>query len=169
MDPAWTQHGLSVDSAWTQAVDNSYAHRLRKELASGFTAHGAPLSAEMCSERLAKLRRRAGTLAPRYRRDELARLDVLDVKLHAERLAAEGKAHTTAATTAACDRVVEELQPLLSRAAGRIPARSSGQTNTERKLELDQLLPALREERKQVAQAEAEERRAAAEAKRRKK
>ncbi len=144
-------------------MGRAHANQLRHELEKGETINGTPLSAEMCSERLAKLRRRAETLAPRYRRDELARLDVLDVKLHADRLAAEAKAHTTAE----CDRVVEELQPLLSRAAGRIPARGSGQTLAERKLELDQLLPALREERKQLAQAEMEEKRAAAEEKKR--
>ncbi len=154
----------------------TYAVQLRRELEKGCTVNGTPLSAEMCRERLAKLRRRAGTLAPRYRRDELARLNVLDVQLHAERLADDVKEHAemlagedAAHTTAQADRVVGELQPLLERAAGRIPARSSGQTNAERKLELDQLLPTLREERKQVAQAEAEERRAAAEEKRRKK
>jgi len=73
-------------------------------------------------------------------------LDVLEVKVDTRR-------HVTAQ----CDRLIAEVQPLLERAAGRIPARRPDQSAAERKLEIDQVLPGLREERKRLVEEERQE------------
>ena len=59
------------------------------------------------------------------------------------------------------------MAPLLTRSEGRVPPRRAGQTAAERKLELDQALPALRAERQRCAEEEKKEKaEAKAEAKR---
>ncbi len=134
-------------------MSTAYANQLRKELASGFTVRGAPLSAEMLAERLAKLRRRAGTLGPRYRLAELARLGALEAAM---------KKHITAETNRGVleikEHITASLEPLIAASAGRLPPERDDQPTASRMKEVDQALASLRGERRLLAERARDER-----------
>jgi hypothetical protein len=60
------------------AISTKYADKLRRELRTGQTARGQPLTAEERRARIAKLRRRIPFLPPRYRAMERARVQMLE-------------------------------------------------------------------------------------------
>jgi len=136
-----------------------YYSKLHRELSTGATSRGMPLTDEAAQSHIAKLRQRAVVMGSRYRAAELARISEVERRFlgHLGAAAESVNAHTTAA-----------LAPLLARAEGRVPARREGQSATERKQEVDMALVAsrlLREERKRLVEEERTEKRLLAEAK----
>ena len=123
--------------------------KIRQELESGSTRSGVPLDDEQARQRVAKLRRRALSIATRYRAAEIARVNEFERRFAGHLSATEGdiKSHVDAA-----------LEPLIARAEGRLPPRRAGQTLGQRKAELDQATVGLRQERKEIVAAEKEER-----------
>ena len=125
--------------------------KLRRELESGHTRKGVPLDHEQVHQRVSKLRRRALTMPTRYRTAELARIEELEMRF---------VGHLAAAANSVKDHVDAALEPLLARAEGRLPPRRAGQTLSQRKAELDQVMIGLRQERSELVAAEKEEREA---------
>jgi hypothetical protein len=120
----------------------------------------------MAASHLRRLRQRAAKLPSRYRREEEARLDLLEVKVAARQQTEEVKVAARQQTeevkqhvTAERILLAEQLQSLLERSAGRIPPMQPDQSLPERLLEIDQVLPGLRQERKQVSKQIAQEQR----------
>ena len=127
------------------------ADNLRRELRAGVTARGQPITDDQKRHHLARLRGRLTVLPPRYREAEMARIDDLEMRF---------VGHLAAAANSVKDHVDAALEPLLARAEGRLPPRRAGQTLSQRKAELDQVMIGLRHERSQLVAAEREEREA---------
>jgi hypothetical protein len=139
-------------------ISTKRADNLRRELRTGYTARGQPLTEEQARSNIAKLKRRALVMTARYRAAELAKINEFERRFVGHLTAAVDSvnAHTTAA-----------IGPLVARSEGRIPARREGQTAAARKNEIDQALLAgrlLREERKLLVAEERAEKAAAREA-----
>ena len=119
--------------------------KIRQELESGSTCNGVPLGDEHARQRLAKLRRRASTMTARYRVAELARINELEQRFvgHLTATANDVKAHVDIA-----------IEPLITRAEGRVPPRREGQTAAARKVELGLVMSGLRHERKRLVEEE---------------
>jgi len=132
-------------------ISKETALKIRRELESGHTRKGVPLDHEQVHQRVSKLRRRALTMAARYRAAELARIEELEMRF---------VGHLAAAANSVKDHVDAALEPLIARAEGRLPPRRPGQTLSQRKVELDQVMIGLRHERSQLVAAEKEEREA---------
>jgi len=127
------------------------ADNLRRELRAGVTARGQPITDDQKRHHLARLRGRLTVLPPRYREAEMARIDELEMRF---------VGHLAAAANSVKDHVDAALEPLIARAEGRLPPRRAGQTLSQRKAELDQVMVGLRHERSQLVAAEKEEREA---------
>ena len=69
-------------------IGRTNASNLKKELTTGKTRNGRPLTAKMAQERLDKLRLRAGTLQRKYRLEEEERIAELEKKFR-EHISAE--------------------------------------------------------------------------------
>ena len=132
-------------------ISKENALKIRQELESGSTRNGVPLSDEQVRQRVAKLRRRALTMAVRYRAAEIARVKELELRF---------VRHLATAANNVKDHIDVALEPLLARAEGRLPPRRAGQTLSQRKVELDLAMAGLRHERKEILAAEGDERRA---------
>ena len=133
-------------------INRDYTNQLRRELEAGKSRRGVPLDGATRHEHLAKLRHRASTLAPRFRRAEEARLAELE-----RAIAAHVTSEANRVISEVSSAVADTMAPLLARSEGRVPARRPGQSAAERKLELDQALasvPALRAERQRCAEEE---------------
>ena len=131
------------------------------------TVNGVPLTDDMRHERLEQLRARAAAMKrPRDRHAENTKIDAMVTRLGLE-------ARMRDNTDEIKSHIDAKVDPLLSRAEGRIPSKRDDQTNAERARELQQAVssvPMWRAELKQCSKAAAEEqrgeKRAAAEEKR---
>ena len=104
---------------------------------------------EQRQTRITKLRRRALAMAVRYRAAELDRITKLENRF---------VGHLEAATGDIKNHMDSALAPVVARLEGRVPARREDQTAGERKLEVDQALLHLRNERKELVAEERRER-----------
>jgi hypothetical protein len=130
----------------------SYYSKIRTELHLGKTISGVKLTPAMVQERFDKLEARHSSIAPRYQASDREALDHLFEK-YKDSFADAVKSineHTS-------DEVAglhERLDRLEARLAGDIPERREGQSASDRKRELDEVLPRLRHERQQLVEEE---------------
>ena len=131
------------------AFSREYARQLWQEASTGITRHGVPLDNEQRLARIAKLRRNAVTLAPRYRNAQLTKVGALEQRF---------VGYLTSTGNDIKSHVNTALEPLIARAEGRVPPRREGQTAAQRKVEIDQVMIGLRHERTELVAEERAER-----------
>jgi len=143
-----------------ELASKQFFSKTRRELHLNKTVCGVKLTPQMVQERFDKLEARRLTLAPRYQEAEARELASL--RENFKGILAEAASSVNAHTASEVAGVHSRLDRLDTRLSGFIPERREGQTATERKSEIDEVLPALRRER----QACVEEERAAKAARR---
>jgi len=138
----------SVDGQFSK----QYYAKIRSELHLGKTTGGAKLTPVMVRERFLKLEERHTSLAPRYQAADAEVLAALRDKYKEAltELASCINKHTTDEVAG----VHARLDNIETRLSGSIPPRREGQTATQRKNEIDEVLPALRRERQACVEEE---------------
>ena len=112
---------------------------------------GRPLTPQMVQERMEKLRARPA-MAPRFQAawdKGIAALQELFKDVLSQATAAIN-AHTTAEAQGLHSR----FDDLEARLGGKLPPRAEGQSASSRKREIDEVLPRLRQERKELVAEE---------------
>jgi len=134
------------------SFSSQYYSKIRSELHLGKTTGGAKLTPAMVRERFQKLEERHTSLAPRYQGDDADVLAILRDKFKEvfEEAAREINKHITEEVASVHTR----LDNIEIRLSGSIPPRREGQTATQRKNEIDEVLPALRRERQACVEEE---------------
>ena len=109
----------------------------------------------MVKERFLKLEERHLTLAPRYQAEDAEVLVVLREKF--KEVFTETAGDINKHTTEEVAGMHARLDNIETRLSGSIPPRQEGQTATQRKNEIDEVLPALRRERQACVDEEKDE------------
>lgn len=139
----------------SKQYSDQYYSQLRRELRIGKTDRGIKLTAMMITERLDKLEARHADMAPRYQANDREELDKLVAQW--KDVIADASQDINQHTTNEIAGVHQRLDNIEARLTGEIPARREGQSASDRKRELDEILPRLRHERHHLVQEEREE------------
>ena len=136
-----------------------YYSKIRRELHIGKTVEGTKLTPQMVQERFDKLEQRHSMLAPRYQAADAEVLSQLREKWKEDLTdAARGiNEHTTeeiAGVHSRLDHMQAQQERIEARLEGKLPPRRPDQTATQRKREIDEVLPGLRQERKELVAEE---------------
>ena len=134
-----------------KAHSNQYYAGIKSELQKGRTVDGRPLTPQMVQERMEKLRARPA-MAPRFQAAWDKGVAAL-MELHKEALS-QATAAINAHTTAEAQGLHSRFDDLEARMSGRLPPRAEGQSASSRKREIDEVLPRLRQERKELVAEE---------------
>ncbi len=129
-----------------------YYSKIRRELHLGKTTAGTKLTPQMVQERFDKLEERNATLAPRYQAAAAEELRGLREKWKEDltAVASEINQHTTNEVAGVHSR----LERIEARLEGRLAPRRPDQSASQRKREIDEILPGLRQERKELVAEE---------------
>jgi dGTP triphosphohydrolase len=130
----------------------SYYSKIRTELHLGKTVSGVKLTPAMVQERFDKLEARHATLSPQKQATDRSILDDLFEKY--KDILADALKSVNEHTSNEVAGLHERLDRLEARLAGDIPERREGQSASDRKRELDEVLPRLRHERQQLVEEE---------------
>jgi hypothetical protein len=142
---------MSPEAAQTLHTKQYYA-QIRRELHLGKTDGGKKLTKQMVQERFEKLEERHARLAPRYQATDAETLVKLREKWKDD--LADAARDINQHTTSEVAGVHSRLERIEARLEGKLPPRRPDQTATQRKREIDEVLPGLRQERKQLVEEE---------------
>jgi hypothetical protein len=142
---------MSPEAAQTLHTKQYYA-QIRRELHLGKTDGGKKLTPQMVQERFEKLEERRARLAPRYQAADAETLSKLREKWKDD--LADATSEINQHTTNEVAGVHSRLDCIEARLEGKLPPRRPDQTATQRKREIDEVLPGLRDERKQLVAEE---------------
>ena len=134
-----------------KAPSNQYYAGIKSELLKGRTVDGRPLTPQMVHERMEKLRARPA-MAPRFQAAWDKGVAAL-MEFHKEALS-QATAAINAHTTAEAQGLHSRFDDLEAYMRGQIPPRAEGQSASSRKREIDEVLPRLRQERKELVAEE---------------
>ena len=142
----------SASASSSETYSREYYAKIRRELHLGKTVDGTKLTPQMVQERFDKLEARHERLPTRYQAADRKTLDELFEKY--KDVLGDAVKTINEHTTNEIQGVHERLDRIESRLAGDIPPRCEQQTASDRKREIDEILPRLRHERQELLKEE---------------